>query len=720
MLTDKYHCLAYLLALYNLHECRPRGTVTGLYSEPLNINKGDSFKNNTASKGSNKKNFPNNRRILSMRLKEEMDQFYSLPYNVTGTCLKHFQNISQGLERGELWALAFPDSNGVPATGAIKQKKRILGSFDQCESISQMVDDDDELTGRYTEMELVTALNTSPLQGIVLRWFVCVPRSCSYGDLDDVGKTFAETLNFDYINVVRREIENPLLDSWFWIAVVVLATLMCFAVLGTVVDCNDRMTLKVNTTKKGNKLRTDEIEDYNQSDNSAERRETERNGSIDSNKSLSARCTRINGRGLVKRILLSFSLKTNLLDLLKTESFDGDIRCLNGLRVLSMLWVILGHTANFLPEIKDESMKSNVMKHWLAYLLFNATYGVETFFFISGCLVSYLFIRNSEKLGHLKPGHLVAYYTHRYARLTPFFMVAMLIYTGLLPHVNSSPYSTISHGYLSCRRYWWRNLLYISNFFDYKEMCMTWSWYLPNDMQFYIIAPVFTLPIVYGCRKVSLLVAVLMVICHVGSTTVVIESHKDWSNGSYKKYMNRLYIKPWTRVAPYAIGLALGYILTVWTPNRKISRQELLIGWLVTSAIVIPMMLFQNGNFTIHYSVVANFNEINSRIYEIIKSPLWALFVAWIVFTCRYSNGGMIDSFLSWNGWMPLSKLSYGTYLCHLLVVLYINNVTPSDVHLTMSYIIQKGVSVMILAYSMSLVLSLLVDMPVRNLMRLT
>ncbi|KAI8739355.1 nose resistant to fluoxetine protein 6 [Biomphalaria glabrata] len=655
-----------------------------------------------------------------MRLKEEMDQFYSLPYNVTGSCLKHFHNISQGLERGDLWALAFPDSNGVPATGAIKQMKRILGSFDQCESICQMADDDDELTGRYTEMELVTSLNTSPRQGVVLRWFVCVPRSCSYGDLDDIGKSFAEKLNFDYINVVRNEIENPWLDSWFWLAVVVLATLICFAVLGTVVDCIDRMTLKVNTTEKGNKLTTNEIEDHNQSDNSAERRESERNGPIDSNESLSARCTRINGRGLVKRILLSFSLRANLLDLLKTEISDGDIRCLNGLRVLSMLWVILGHTANFLPEIKDESMKSNVMKHWLAYLLFNATYGVETFFFISGCLVSYLFIRNSEKLGHLKPGHLVAYYTHRYARLTPSFMVAMLIYTGLLPYVNSSPYSTTSHGYLSCRRYWWRNLLYISNFFDYKEMCMTWSWYLPNDMQFYTIAPVFTLPIVYGWRKVSLLVAVLMVICHVGSTTLVIESYKDWNNGSYKKYMNRLYIKPWTRVAPYAIGLVLGYILTAWTPNRKISRQELLIGWLVTSAIVIPMMLFQNGNFTIHYSVVANFNEINSRIYEIIKSPLWALFVAWIVFTCRYSNGGMIDSFLSWNGWMPLSKLSYGTYLCHLLVVLYLNNVTPSDVHLTMSYIIQKGVSVMILSYIMSLVLSLLVDMPVRNLMTLT
>ncbi|KAI8739354.1 hypothetical protein BgiBS90_035508, partial [Biomphalaria glabrata] len=61
MLTDKYHCLAYLLALYHLYECSPGGTVTGLYREPLNISKGDNFKNNTPSKGSNKKNFPNNR-----------------------------------------------------------------------------------------------------------------------------------------------------------------------------------------------------------------------------------------------------------------------------------------------------------------------------------------------------------------------------------------------------------------------------------------------------------------------------------------------------------------------------------------------------------------------------------------------------------------------------------------------------------------------------------
>ena len=44
-----------------------------------------------------------------------------------------------------------------------------------------------------------------------------------------------------------------------------------------------------------------------------------------------------------------------------------------------------------------------------------------------------------------------------------------------------------------CKEYWWANLLYINNLVPWKgdEMCNHQSWYLSNDMQFYIVAPVF-------------------------------------------------------------------------------------------------------------------------------------------------------------------------------------------------------------------------------------
>ena len=44
-----------------------------------------------------------------------------------------------------------------------------------------------------------------------------------------------------------------------------------------------------------------------------------------------------------------------------------------------------------------------------------------------------------------------------------------------------------------CKEYWWANLLYINNLVPWKgdKICNTESWYLSNDMQFYILAPIF-------------------------------------------------------------------------------------------------------------------------------------------------------------------------------------------------------------------------------------
>lgn len=37
-----------------------------------------------------------------------------------------------------------------------------------------------------------------------------------------------------------------------------------------------------------------------------------------------------------------------------------------------------------------------------------------------------------------------------------------------------------------CPNYWWRNILYIHTWYPFNEFCMIWSWYLANDMQYYV------------------------------------------------------------------------------------------------------------------------------------------------------------------------------------------------------------------------------------------
>ena len=46
-----------------------------------------------------------------------------------------------------------------------------------------------------------------------------------------------------------------------------------------------------------------------------------------------------------------------------------------------------------------------------------------------------------------------------------------------------------------CRNNGWQNLLYINNFYKQEEQCLAQTWYLANDMQFYILSPLILIPL---------------------------------------------------------------------------------------------------------------------------------------------------------------------------------------------------------------------------------
>lgn len=54
--------------------------------------------------------------------------------------------------------------------------------------------------------------------------------------------------------------------------------------------------------------------------------------------------------------------------------------------------------------------------------------------------------------------------------------------------------------HVTCPNYWWRNILYIQTWFPFPQLCMLWSWYLADDMQFYVWAIVI---LIFSKRYVS-------------------------------------------------------------------------------------------------------------------------------------------------------------------------------------------------------------------------
>lgn len=209
-------------------------------------------------------------------------------------------------------------------------------------------------------------------------------------------------------------------------------------------------------------------------------------------------------QNIIIRILLCFSALTNGKRILDVETVsEASIKCIHGLRFFSIAWIILVHTYLEIFSIGDnKKMRVVTERTFLYQTISNATFSVDTFFFISGLLVTITYFRSVSKksltreeekktcdvIGQnsLRFFFLLLY---RFIRLTPAYLFVLGVNEVILRYLHSySVFSPAIIDHISCSKFWWRNALYINNFFPQTEFCMLWSWYIANDSQFYVIA----------------------------------------------------------------------------------------------------------------------------------------------------------------------------------------------------------------------------------------
>ncbi|GIY26702.1 nose resistant to fluoxetine protein 6 [Caerostris extrusa] len=88
-------------------------------------------------------------------------------------------------------------------------------------------------------------------------------------------------------------------------------------------------------------------------------------------------------------------------------------------------------------------------------------------------------------------------------RLTPVYMLLIVFNTLMFKNTGSGPFWGDDSDIDACKQHWWWNLLYINNFLPLESMCTTWTWYLANDMQFFLMG-VILLSIVWRWPSIGL------------------------------------------------------------------------------------------------------------------------------------------------------------------------------------------------------------------------
>lgn len=230
------------------------------------------------------------------------------------------------------------------------------------------------------------------------------------------------------------------------------------------------------------------------------------------------------------------------------------IRCLNGIRVLSLCWVIVANSYVTLdPRATKRLTKTReAPKDFLFQVVAQASLAIETFFFLSGVLMSLSFsrklnqnqvetseanrkgdnaevdIKKNHQLNTTKHNHRQAqpslnalkwihFYVHRYVRMTPATML-VIAFTMFAFRYGDGPlwFEATHKAHQSCSQNWWRHLLHVANYIDTRQMCFIHYWYIAADMQLFLFAPIL-LFLIHQRRRIGYAVATLIGLLSMGS-----------------------------------------------------------------------------------------------------------------------------------------------------------------------------------------------------------
>ena len=508
-------------------------------------------------------------------------------------------------------------------------------------------------------------------------------------------------------------------DWQFYFAVVIYSLLVLCVFLGTLLDVHQ------SREPKYEKLENGEIHGaINQ--NSVE----QSNGEVEFEKNE----TKPRKSGVGEKMLLAFSLKRNMPKLMSTKSAEGSIGCLNGIRVLSLGWVILGHTGFYLFKMYPFSnimnnhkyMMDNYVSEFTFQIADNATFSVDSFFVLSGFLLTYLTLKKLQSVeGKIKMKFWILFYVRRYIRLTPAMMFVILATVGFWKVFgnDSSPlWQPYEEEVNSCKTHWWTNMFYINNLFS-SNYCIGWTWYLANDFQFYAISP----PIIILMYKYPLIggavTATMTAVSCVASA--IVSENKNLPPGSTSYLMNPLiatefniksfdtiYIKPWTRFNSYGIGMFLGWFVFRKPPQSfRVPFYVPIIGWIVGfQAMFWPLF----GLWHIPGGELPSKGA--TAVYNSLARVSFSIGVGWVIWACMFGYGIFVNTFLSLDIWLPLARLTYMTYLVHCLVIRFVYGTADTLFNFTLITFSGAFIVNIVLAYGAAFFLVLLLESPIMGI----
>ncbi|XP_055540332.1 nose resistant to fluoxetine protein 6-like [Wyeomyia smithii] len=601
--------------------------------------------------------------------------------NGTG-CRRDLNHTLDAIRRGKAWAIAMLDSTAKSAAGIEYGDVYQFGHFDQCMAING-----ENIRPQYCLVDvhaqgyrLRTVVSRKPIPDnyTVVHWGMCLPASCREADVVELMR---QTTGYREVTMpphgCHRE-QATVVSTTDMVFVTVILLFVAMVTVSTVCHWKCRYV-----------------------------------------------CRGSDKESVCGQVLKSFSIVENLRKLGQDSKDDHGLGCINGIKALSMVFILGGHALLFIvggamynPGFFGEQTK--LLRN--AFLL-NSPLLVDTFLLLSGFLFArLLLIELDKRRGRV---NFLLLYIFRYIRLTPAYAAIIALYATWLPRLGSGPLwdQRMEPEQARCQASWWRNVLYINNYLGTDQLCMFQSWYLAADTQLFVLAPLLLYPMWRLRRRLALtlagsvaLASVVIPFCvtYFGQLDPSLMYYPDeLIDIQANSYYAGAYVKTHMRATAYVFGIIAGYLVHLMQEkNLSIGRYKVALCWIISTIIGTASMF----GVSIFYNSTGTKDYLYNALYAALHRFGWSLSNGWLVVACVTGNAGPLKRFLSSRVLVPISRLTYCAYLTNGLVELYISASQRTAQHSSVIGLTAVTLSHVVLTFLTALGLCLMFESPIHGL----
>ena len=411
----------------------------------------------------------------------------------------------------------------------------------------------------------------------------------------------------------------------------------------------------------------------------------------------------VKSKGFIGKFFLAFSFSRNLRKTFFTPQSDKDyLSVMNGIRVLSMAYIILGHVHEILQGLPLTNILSlgSLMQTFYIVIVSGGFYSVDVFFFMSAFLGAYLMILkfDGKKFGLL---HFPMIYFHRFFRLVPSILLFLWFIMSFYLYFGYGPIWMMLKDVLivPCQKWWWTTILFINNMYP-KEgeiKCHNVLWYLANDMQFFIILPFLVLAYLRN-RMIGYSLVLFLLFGNIVCTFLISIIDHHPMTMFIDPLSHYIYHVPYTRIGAYLVGVLFGIFYFEFQKSQRDPAYKATIGsmlytkiqsnrilrWSLYLICSIIMIFF----ICIPYAETHNFpqrdiGDVPSAFFNSLHRILFCIALALWMAGPATGKTPLFRFIFGGSAWAPWAKVSFMAYLSHIYVVAFYYLQTYQGVYLT-------------------------------------